>query len=159
MNMFEEARALRGMIDMCSLTQSEIAKRMGVSQSYVANKLRLLNFSDYLQLLILDAKLTERHARFLLKLSGEESVKLAIEKIKLMKLSVAATEALVDSMILEDMVKSINKNSTRDSVLRFEELISESVKNLLANGVRVKKSIDKYGGKKYITLCIDDSVV
>ena len=156
MNMFEEARALRGMINMCSLTQSEIAKRMGVSQSYVANKLRLLKVSDYLQHLILDARLTERHARFLLKLEGEESVRIAIEKIKLMKLGVAATEALVDSMVLDDMAKSINKNSTRESVLRFEELLSKSVKSLVANGINVKKSADKYGGKKYITLCIDE---
>lgn len=156
MNMFEEARALRGMIDMCSLTQSEIAKRMGVSQSYVANKLRLLNFSDYVQMLILDAKLTERHARFLLKLESEERVKLAIEKIKLMKLSVSASEALIDAMILEDMTESVKQNSTRDSVLRFEELISASVKNLVASGVRVRKSTDRYGNKRYITLCIDD---
>ncbi len=159
MNMFEEARALRGMINMCSLTQSEIAKKMGVSQSYVANKLRLLNFSDYLQLLILEANLTERHARFLLKLKSEESVMLAIEKIKLMKLSVAATESLVDTMILEEKAKSISKNSTRDSILRFEELISESIKNLLSNGVKVRSSTDKYGGKKYITLCIDEGIV
>lgn len=157
MNMFEEARALRGMIDMCSLTQSEIAKRMGVSQSYVANKLRLLNFSDYLQMLILDAKLTERHARFLLRLEGEDTVRLAIEKIRTMRLSVAATEALIDSMILDNMAKNTNKNSARDAILHFEDLISESVKNLAANGVRVKKSIDRYGDKKYITLCIDES--
>ena len=157
MNMFEEARALRGMIDMCSLTQSEIAKRMGVSQSYVANKLRLLNFSDYVQILILDAGLTERHARFLLRLKGDERVKLAIEKIKLMKLSVAATEVLVDSMTLDDMAKNVAKSSTRDSILRFEELLSESIKNLVANGIRVRQSTDRYGDKRYITLCIDES--
>lgn len=156
MNMFEEARALRGMIDMCTLTQSEIAKKMGVSQSYVANKLRLLNFSDYLQLLILDARLTERHARLLLRLKGEEDVKLAIEKIKLMKLSVAATEALIDSMTLDNMAKNINKSSTRDSIIHFEELISASLKNLMANGVSVKRSTHNYSGKKYITLCIDE---
>jgi len=156
MNMFEEARALRGMIDMCNITQSEIAKRMGVSQSYVANKLRLLNFSEYLQMLILDARLTERHARFLLKLNSEENVKAAIEKIKLMKLSVAATEALVDTMMLENIAKNIRENSTRDSILHFEELISESVKNLISKGVNVRTSTDKYGGKKYITLCIDE---
>ena len=157
MNMFEEARALRGMIDMCSLTQSEIARRMGVSQSYVANKLRLLKFSDYLQMLILDAKLTERHARFLLRLEGEDTVRLAIEKIRTMRLSVAATEALIDTMILDDMAKNAGKSSARDAILHFEDLISESVKNLAANGVSVKKSIDRYGDKKYITLCIDDA--
>ena len=157
MNMFEEARALRGMIKMCSLTQTEIAKKLGVSQSYVANKLRLLNFSDYLQMLILEANLTERHARFLLKLKGEEQVRCAIEKIRLMKLSVAASEALIDSMIIDERAKALKENSTRECVLRFEELITESVKSLMANGIKVRKSIDKYGDKKYITLCIDDS--
>ena len=144
------------MIDMCSLTQSEIAKKMGVSQSYVANKLRLLNFSDYLQLLILDAKLTERHARLLLRLKGEAEIKAAIEKIKLMKLSVAASEALVDSMMLDGMAKNISKNSTRDSIIHFERLISESLKNLTANGVSVKQRTHNHSGKKYITLCIDE---
>ena len=156
MNMFEEARALRGMINMCSLTQSEIAKKLGVSQSYVANKLRLLNFSDYVQMLILDAGLTERHARFLLKLGDEERVKLAIEKIRLMRLNVAASEVLIDTMMLEDMTKTLTTPSSAESVSRFEELISASVKNLVANGVKVRQSIDRYGKKKYITLCIEE---
>ena len=59
MDMFEEARGLRTMIKMCNMTQNEIAEKMGVSQSYVANKLRLLNFSDEAQKSIIDAKLTE----------------------------------------------------------------------------------------------------
>ena len=154
--MFEEARALRGMINMCSLTQSEIAKKMGVSQSYVANKLRLLNFSEAIEEKILDASLTERHARLLLKLTSDESIAEAIEKIKDMKLNVAAAEALIDTIMLEKKAKSIPNNSTRDSILRFEELISDSVKNLMARGIRVRYNTDRYGGKRYITLCIDE---
>ena len=49
MNMFEEARALYGTIKMCGVTQEEIAKKLSVSQSYVANKLRLLKFSARMQ--------------------------------------------------------------------------------------------------------------
>ena len=156
MNMFEEARALRGMIDMCSLTQSDIAKKMGVSQSYVANKLRLLNFSDYIQMLILDAKLTERHARLLLKIKDEGKTKAAIEKIKAMRLSVAASEAMIDNMLLSDMPKSITELSAREGVMRFEEIISASVKNLLSSGVKVKQITDVSGKRKYITLCIEE---
>ena len=156
MNMFEEARALRGMINMCSLTQNEIAKKMGVSQSYVANKIRLLNFSDYIQMLILDAGLTERHARILLKIKDEAKTRVAIEKIKAMKLSVAATETLIDNMLLDEMPRSISDFSAQERIARFEDIISESVKNLLGCGINVRKKIDYFGTKKYITLCIEE---
>ncbi len=155
MNMFEEARALRGMISMCSLTQSEIAKKMGVSQSYVANKIRLLNFSDDAQKLILDANLSERHARILLKLKDDESIRLAVEKIKAMNLNVAASDVLIDSMLVDEMPKTLLDFAARDRVERFEEIISESIKNLLECGIKANKKTDYFGKKKYITVCIE----
>ena len=156
MNMFEEARALRGMISMCALTQNEIARRMGVSQSYVANKIRLLNFSDYIQMLILDAALTERHARVLLKIKNEGLQKAAIEKIRSMKLTVAASEALVDNMVLDEHSSSIGTLPRSEQVLRFEDVISEGVKTLLSSGFKVTKSTDVLGKKKYIPVCIEN---
>ncbi len=157
MNMFEEARALRGMISMCKLTQNEIAKRMGVSQSYIANKIRLLGFSDYIQMLILDAELSERHARALLKLKGgDDKIKLAIDKIKTMHLNVAASEAMIDNMLLDEMPKTIADYAMRERIRRFEEIIEESVKNLESYGFKVKQSIDSYRNKKYITVCIEE---
>ena len=155
MNMFEEARALRGMLNMCTLTQSEIAKKIGVSQSYVANKIRLLNFSEELQKYILDARLTERHARILLKIKDENITKSAIDKIKAMNLSVAASEALVDNMLLDNMPKSLKCVPSYERIIRFEQIIDESIKNLLANGISVKRTVDFFENKKYITICID----
>ena len=156
MNMFEEARALKGMISMCSLTQSEIAKKMGVSQSYVANKIRLLNFSDYIQMLILDASLSERHARVLLKIKGEGLQKTAIEKIKAMRLNVAASEALIDNMVLDELSCNIKISPAARQVEKFEDVISEGVKTLIASGFRVTKSSDRIGKKRYITVTIED---
>ncbi len=156
MNMFEEARALRGMISMCALTQSEIAKKMGVSQSYVANKIRLLNFSEYIQMLILDASLSERHARVLLKIKNEGLQRTAIEKIKSMKLNVAASEALVDNMVLDELSNDIKALPRREQVLKFEDVVAEGVKTLLASGFKATKSIDCFGKKKYITVCIEE---
>ena len=156
MNMFEEARALKGMISMCSLTQSEIAKKMGVSQSYVANKIRLLNFSDYIQMLILDASLSERHARVLLKIKGEGLQKTAIEKIKAMRLNVAASEALIDNMVLDELSCNIKISPAARQVEKFEDVISEGVKTLLASGFKVAKSSDRIGKKRYITVTIED---
>ena len=45
MNMFDEARAMSGTLLLCKITQRELAERLGVSQSYVANKIRLLSLS------------------------------------------------------------------------------------------------------------------
>lgn len=156
MNMFEEARALRGMISMCSLTQSEIAKKMGVSQSYVANKIRLLNFSDEVQNLIITSNLSERHARMLLKIKDDESIKLAIEKITLMNLNVAASEVLIDGLIYTRGAILPKGSDAKDSVIGFEEAILSGVRFLKSRGVNAKSSTDIYGNKKYITITIEE---
>lgn len=154
MDMFEEARTLRGMIDMCSLTQTEIAKRMGVSQSYIANKLRLLNFSDRMQRLIKKSALTERHARALLKLKDEEKIEAAIEKIKAMRLNVAASEVLIDRMSADGLVRDM-RSCESDGIQRFEEIVALSVKNLMTQGFRVRQKTDDYENMRYITICIE----
>ena len=156
MNMFEEARALRGMISMCSLTQSEIAKKMGVSQSYVANKIRLLNFSDEIQKLIIASNLSERHARMLLKIKDDESIKVAIEKIKAMNLNVAASEALIDGFIYTNEAQAPKGNDAKESVIGFEEAMLGGIRFLKSRGVNAKSSVDIYGNKKYITITIEE---
>ncbi len=143
------------MISMCSLTQSEIANKMGVSQSYVANKIRLLNFSDAAQERIIAAGLSERHARLLLRIKGEDKLYSAIENIRAMHLTVAASEALVDGIILDDMPRKITENSAGDGIRRFEEMLTESVKRLNVCGVKVRKSTVFDKRKRYITICIE----
>lgn len=156
MNMFDEARTLRGMINMCSLTQDQIAKKMGVSQSYVANKIRLLNFSDEIQNLIISSNLSERHARMLLKIKDDESIKVAIEKIKAMNLNVAASEALIDGLIYKSKAQAPRGNNIKENVIGFEEAILGGIRFLRSSGVNAKSSVDIYGNKKYITITIEE---
>lgn len=63
LQMFEQANALASLLQEWHITQEEAAKRLGISQSYLANKLRLLKLSPQEQNEILEYKLTERHAR------------------------------------------------------------------------------------------------
>ncbi len=154
--MFEEAHALCGMISMCSATQSEVAKKIGVSQSYVANKIRLLTFSDKIQKLITEKGLSERHARTLLRLKNDEEITEAIEKIRIMDLTVAETESLVDGMLLKSMPRNILNSGVHERISFFEDIIDESVKNLRGCGVKVRTSRDFYGNKRLITLCIEE---
>ncbi len=68
LTVFEEAAGLQHLIEEYGMSQSEIAARLGLAQSTLSNKLRLLKLSDSLQERILSSRLTERHARALLRL-------------------------------------------------------------------------------------------
>lgn len=69
----EEARSYRSLLDKGYLTQEQLAKRMGLSQPAIANKLRLLNLDEEVQQALLEEKISERHARTLLSLNDKEA--------------------------------------------------------------------------------------
>lgn len=72
----EEARSYKNLLDKGYLTQAELAKKMGISQSAIANKLRLLNLDSKVQEALLNNQISERHARSLLVLTdGDEQQK------------------------------------------------------------------------------------
>jgi ParB family chromosome partitioning protein len=77
----EEARSYKNLLDKGYLTQEQLAKKMGLSQPAVANKLRLLNLDDEVQQALLDEKISERHARTLLRLSSKEQQRDWLHKI------------------------------------------------------------------------------
>ena len=68
----EEARSYKNLLDKGYLTQDQLAKRMGLSQPAIANKLRLLNLDEEVQQALLEEKISERHARTLLTLPLDE---------------------------------------------------------------------------------------
>lgn len=77
LNCFEQARALRLLLELWECTQEEGAARLGMSQSALCNKLRLLNLSAEEQNTCIEGKLSERHARAVLSLPAGE-VRLAL---------------------------------------------------------------------------------
>lgn len=68
----EEAKSYKNLLDRGYMTQEQLAEKMGVSQSGIANKLRLLNLAPEVQDALLTSKISERHARSLLSLPQEE---------------------------------------------------------------------------------------
>ena len=112
-NMFEQAAAFRMLMQDFSLTQEEIARKMNLSQSAVANKLRLLKLTKEEQATILSANLTERHARALLRLPAGEARADAIRRIRIGKLNVASTERLIEEYIASKGLPAEQKNSPR----------------------------------------------
>ncbi len=71
----EEAKSYKNLLDRGYLTQEQLANKMGVSQSSIANKLRLLNLDEEVQEALLNEKISERHARALLSLDKEDQKK------------------------------------------------------------------------------------
>jgi ParB family chromosome partitioning protein len=101
LNYIEEAEAYYNLIKDHSYTQEQLAEVIGKKQSTIANKIRLLKLDAEVRLMLLENKLTERHARALLKLSDPE-MQLSILKIVISKnLNVKKTEELIERELLK----------------------------------------------------------
>ncbi|MCL1884918.1 MAG: ParB/RepB/Spo0J family partition protein [Defluviitaleaceae bacterium] len=96
LHFFEEAEGFANLIGDYAFTQEALAQKIGKKQSTVANKLRLLRLPRAVQKEIIEANLTERHARALLKLETEEAQLAAIAQISSENLNVSKTEELIE---------------------------------------------------------------
>ncbi|MGO5027394.1 ParB/RepB/Spo0J family partition protein [Candidatus Agathobaculum pullicola] len=101
LDFFEEAEGFKRLIDQYGLTQEEAARKVGKTQSAVANKLRLLRLSMPNMELIRSANLTERHARCLLRLDDENDRINATKYIIEHDLNVSRSEQYIDSLLKE----------------------------------------------------------
>ncbi|MBR6006901.1 MAG: ParB/RepB/Spo0J family partition protein, partial [Clostridia bacterium] len=101
LNFFEESESYRTLLDELQLTQDELALRLGKSQSFIANKLRLLKLDKDARDAVAKYNLTERHARAVLKLDSDEQRLDALVRIGEGRLSVHESERLVDRMLNE----------------------------------------------------------
>ena len=99
LDMFEQANALVNLLREWHITQEEAAKRLGISQSYLANKLRLLKLSSQEQSQILEYKLTERHARALVRVDDLAARQKLLQTVGERRLNVSQTEELVEAAI------------------------------------------------------------
>lgn len=94
----EEAEAYTDLMKLNAMTQQQLAKQLGKSQSFVANKLRLLKLSDSVQAAIMNGELSERHGRELLKCDDYHQ-QLLLHEILANHLTVKETAQLVDETL------------------------------------------------------------
>lgn len=105
LNAIEEAQAYKHMMDELSLTQEQLAGRIGKSRTHVANTLRLLNLPEKIQNAVLEGKLSMGHVRPLITLDENQALKFA-ERAMEEKLSVREVENLVKGQELQDKKKN-----------------------------------------------------
>lgn len=103
LDFLDEAQGIRRLIDEHRLSQEEAARRLGLSQSAVANKLRVLKVEPEVLAALRDAGCGERHARALLALGSDELRREAAARVIIGKLTVADTEALVAGIMSGDI--------------------------------------------------------
>ena len=77
----EEAKSYQSILDKGYMTQEELAKKMGLSQSAISNKLRLLTLDEAVQKAVINNQISERHARSLLKIKDPNMQKTLLDKI------------------------------------------------------------------------------
>ena len=151
LGMFEEARGINRLIRKYGITQEQAAIQLGKKQSTVANKLRLLRLSYDEQDWIIQAGLSERHARALLKIQDEESRKEALSHIIAENLNVKETEKYISSLLDKKKVQPLHNNVDKKIVVkdvrRFVNTISRAVDTMRMSGIDAvsnKEETDDY---------------
>ena len=145
LNCFEEAIAIQSLIQQMGITQEQAARRLGKSQSSVANKLRLLRLPESVQVKLLDAGLTERHARSLLRLA-ENQMEEAADYIILSMLNVAQTEEFIDEIVLRNQM-------AKEGLGQVSEVVAErSVTEAAAVSEEAEKPPVKKSGRKLLVV-------
>lgn len=116
LNSLEEAKSYKKILDKEGLTQDELAKKIGVSQSTIANKLRLLNLTSEAQDALMNDKISERHARSLLSVTDPEKQKALLNKV----ISERLTVRQLDDEIKKESTPA--SESTLNHVPSYDEL-------------------------------------
>lgn len=161
LNFFEEAVAIQKLMKMGGYTQQAVAQKLGKNQSTVANKLRLLQFSDPVREAILDAGLTERHARALLNLNGrgDELLLQAVREITQRQLNVSQTERYVAGVVdklsqdKEDKPRSKRLFVVKDLRI-FLHSIDKALETMKLSGIKAKTQMQEEEGEVVYTIRI-----
>ena len=126
----EEARGISRLMSDWNMSQEQVARMLGKSQSAIANKLRLLRHSDRVLLALRENGLTERHGRALLKLEQEDEKLAAIDEIVRRSMSVAMTEKYI-----QELLEGQQKNPRPVNVGTFLNNLNQSLAKIQLSGI------------------------
>ena len=152
----EEAKSYKKLLDRGYLTQDQLASRMGKTQATISNKLRLLNLDEKVQDALLNNKISERHARSLLRVESKEEQREILDNIINNKLNVRETEKLIseklgenkDNFVPVSNLSNVEEAKTEafDENLEFPKFINDKTTD--TNVPISNESIDSFFGEK-----------
>ena len=126
----EEAQGISRLMETWNMSQDQVARLLGKSQSAVANKLRLLRHSPQVLQLLRETGLTERHGRALLKLKSEEEKVAAILVMQAQSMNVARAEKYI-----QELQKNAEKGPQRVNVGMFLNNLNQSLARIQSSGI------------------------
>ncbi len=132
LNSIEEANAYKKLLDTLSITQEELAERLGKSRSHITNMLGLLNLPENVQELISEDKISTSHARVLSKLENEEQINGFVDKILNENINVRTLEELSQGEEVKKKHSITRKKETINEYSSLEDELSDKL------GTRVK---------------------
>lgn len=138
LNILEEARAYRHIIDSYKVTQEQLGNAIGKSRSYIANVLRLLNLDDRVMKMIVEGDLSQGHGRALLAINKGDQQFEAAQKIVGQGLSVRQVEKLVKELASQG--KKTKKTRKRDPIL---EGVEKDLERFFGTRVKIKSGRKK----------------
>jgi len=119
----EEAKSYQNVLDMTKMTQDNLAKRLGKSQAFIANKVRLLTLSSMVQTALMNNEISERHARSLLSVKNEDDQIKLLNRIKDERLTVRKTDKMIEEYLNE-------KNQSNSTYIPPNPSIFDGVESL-----------------------------
>lgn len=124
---FEEAESYRQLMQYYGLTQEQIADKIGKSQSFIANKIRLLKLDQKVIARIIECGLSERHARALLRIPDSELQLKVIHQVEKKGLTVKKTEELVEKIRNDVMLNNYDEQITSEKKARVKSYINAKI--------------------------------
>lgn len=140
LNYLEEAAAIKRLIDHYELTQEEAAQKLGIAQSTVANKLRLLRLSDKDKELVLRYGLSERQARAVLRLP-EIKREGAVKEIYAKQFNSAQTDNYVEGLLIQleqelmPKPRIINRTNPMNTIGLYLNSFNKTVEEMKSAGI------------------------
>lgn len=149
LNPLEEAEAYRYLIDTFSISQENVAQRVGKDRTTVTNALRLLRLPEAIKQMLMENQLSTGHARALLSLEIDEDIVEASNEILRKKLSVRETEKLIKKIKEFGAPKNrgAKEKITNPDILNLENELQIHI------GAQVKLNMKGNGGRIEIHYC------
>jgi|SRR5699024_282456 len=155
LSVIEEAKAYKQLIRMHELTQEALAQRLGKSQSTVANRIRLLTLPEIVQEALIERKLTERHARALMRLKESETIETFFHKVIENDLNVRETEEMVKQHLAGSDAKPKKRRKAQiisKDVRIATNTIKQSLKMIKDTGIEVESEEEELEDYYQITI-------
>jgi ParB family transcriptional regulator, chromosome partitioning protein len=159
LNFYEEALGFQKLIQDYSISQKDLAVKLGKSQSTIANKIRLLSLPPTVLTILTKHQLTERHGRALLSLETEKLQLSILQSVIKENLNVKQTEDKIQKLLNKRKLPEIKKSKTEikgsfKDIRLFTNTIKQAVDMMKGSGIEIYYEVSEQNGIYHINIDI-----